>query len=386
MASRFVLRAVCLLGPVLLAGCHAGGVGNLAAKPEPSLPKVSLTAAEAIQKHNVNASRIQALDAKPKITVSGPINGTVDGRMAMERPKNFKLQMFTPMSRNTAADIGSNADEFWFWTKGGRGSKDNAILVCSYEDLDRSALSAAFQPDWIIEAMGLRSISREEAAAMSSKPGDLYGTIKLTSTRRGAAGETLTKETIIDPSGQIREHRLFQGEGTKKSLIAQAVITENRTIKMEGGESVVLPYHFKLEWMQERLALEILLDSPRLNPTWNDEERQARFSEPEIPGSRRVNLADYAPTKPAASRASAADVTPPSTTPRSRSSRSAPPPGGNIRLGAPEPFGVEGASRERGRDRDRDEPVALTADARDNPKASMLDQVVRPDVSRPTEQ
>ncbi len=380
MASRPSLLALLLGGVASLSGCHAGGVGNLAAKPEPSLTKVSLTATEAIEKHNLNAARIQSLEARPRITVSSAsVNGTVDGRMAMERPKNFKLQMLGPM-KTPAADIGSNADEFWFWTKGGRGSKDNAILVCSYDDLERTTLSAAFQPEWVIEAMGLRSISREEAAAMTSKQGDTYGTIKLTSVRRGNGGDSLTKETIIDPSGQIREHRLFQGEGPRKRLIAQAEVMEYRPYKVDANDSVNLPYRFKLDWMREQLSLDIVLDSPKINPQWNQDDRQTRFSEPEIPGSKRVNLADYAPGQGKAPARASADPLPSLPTPRTRNSRSAPTPGGNIRLGSPEPFGVEGASLAPS------EPVALTADLRDQPNGSALDQVVRPGIPRPVDQ
>ena len=90
-----------------VAGCHAGGVGNLAPRPEPNLPKVSVTAAEAIRKHNINASHVQALEAKPRITIaSAEMNGSVDGRIALERPHSFKLEMFGPGLKRPVADIG----------------------------------------------------------------------------------------------------------------------------------------------------------------------------------------------------------------------------------------------------------------------------------------
>ena len=163
MASRPAVGALVLVAAAFLTGCHAGTSGNLAARPEPSLPKMTLTTTEAIQKHNANALRVMALEARPNVSLSSAQGGmSLRGNMALERPKSFKLQLST--LTETVADIGSNVDEFWFWTKS-KGKKDNNVYVCSYEDIDRTPLSAAFQPDWIVEAMGLRSISTRRSGS-----------------------------------------------------------------------------------------------------------------------------------------------------------------------------------------------------------------------------
>jgi hypothetical protein len=380
MASRSLFPLGLIGALALFAGCHAGGVGNLAPKGEPILPRVSMTAKEAIEKHNLNASKVQLVDSRPRITVkSASFQGSADGRMALERPKNFKLEMVS--LGKTVADIGSNDTEFWFWTGRSRGNRDNSIMVCSYDDLERTALSTTFQPEWVIEAMGLRSISAEEATQMDSQQGDRYGTIKLVSTRKGTGGAVFTKETIIDQTGKILEHRMFEGDRAdkRKTLVASAVVSEYKLVPLADNptEKALMPYRVKLEWVKEQLALEIQLDSMKLNVPISDESRQAKFSEPVIPGSKRVNLADYAPTAPA--RASVE----PTPGPRTRSTRPAPDsssPNSGIRLGAPEPFGVEGAMRGR-----RD-PVALQADLRgtDIPRGSM-EEVVRPGTPRPSE-
>ncbi len=169
MRSRPAVLALALGVVALLPGCHAGGASGLSAKPAPPVPGVSLTATEAIERHNLNAARVQVLEARPRITVSSPgMNGSADGRMALERPRNFKLTI-EHMAKGQIADLGSNDKEFWFWAQ---SKKDNNVYVCSYDEIDRSPLSAAFQPDWIVEAMGLRTISREEARQMTSKGAD----------------------------------------------------------------------------------------------------------------------------------------------------------------------------------------------------------------------
>jgi hypothetical protein len=382
MGSRPAVFALALgLGAVaLLPGCHAGGTSGLSAKPAPTLPNVSLTATEAIEAHNLNAAKVQALEARPRISVDAPgaPRASVDGRMALERPRNFKLQMTPTMRSTPVADIGSNDDEFWFWTE---SKQDKNVYVCAYNDVDRAPLSSAFQPDWIVEAMGLRTISREEARQITSKPGDAYGTIKLVSSRRGKNGETLIKETVLDHSGRIKEHRLYQGQGKDRALLAYATIEEFRPIPVEGKETVTLPYRFRLAWVPEKLILDVLLNSPKVVAGFSEEDRELKFAEPEIPGMGRVNLAELAPRQPASASARAAEPTPSSRTHTTRATPSSR--DSSIHLGAPEPFGVDDSARAPG------DPVALSADlpadtsARSDPN---VNRVVRPALPRAVDQ
>jgi hypothetical protein len=293
--------------------------------------------------------------------------------MALERPKYFKLTIAGGMGRGTVADIGSNSKEFWFWAE---SKKDNNIYVCNYEDIDRSPLSAAFQPDWIVEAMGLRPISRDEARQMTSKGADVPGAVKLVSTRRGTSGETLTKETILDTSGRIKEHRLYRGQGKDRTLLASATISEFRPVVVEGRESALLPYRFTLTWVPEELRLDVQLDNAQLMAGYSDEVRQARFIEPEIRGSGRVNLAELAPRpSPSARTADQGSI-------RTRSSRPAPTSSDSgVRLGDPEPFGVDNSAR-TGSD-----PVAMSADlSGPDPSDPSVNRVIRPALPRAVDQ
>jgi hypothetical protein len=381
MGSRPAVFALALgLGAVaLLPGCHAGGASGLSAKPAPTLPNVSLTATEAIEEHNLNAAKVQALEARPRISVDAPgvPKASVDGRMALERPRNFKLQMIPTMRSTPVADIGSNDDEFWFWTE---SKQDKNVYVCSYSDVDRTPLSSAFQPDWIVEAMGLRPISREEAKQMTSKPGDAYGTIKLVSTRRGKNGETLTKETVLDHSGRIKEHRLYQGQGKDKALLAYATIEAFQSIAVDGKDTVTLPQRFRLAWVPEKLTLDVLLNYPKVVSGFSEEDRELKFAEPEIPGTGRVNLAELAPRQPPSATARGSEPGPS----RTHTTRAAPSSrDSSVRLGAPEPFGVDDSARAP-----RD-PVALSADLPDDTPSRPdpnVNRVVRPALPRAVDQ
>jgi hypothetical protein len=369
MASRKAVLLLSIGALLCLAGCHAGTSGGLSPRPEPSLPKLS--AIQAIEKHNENAKRVVALVAQPTIVVSTPGQspGKVDGKLSLERPKNFKLVMKS--LRGQEADIGSNDDEFWFWVN---NKADRSVYVCSYEDVDRTRLSAGFQPDWIVEAMGLRTVSHDEADKMIVKDGDRLYTMKLISTRTGSNGSVLTKETIIDNAGLIREHYLYQGQGKTRTLVASAVIEKFHPpiATLDGSGSVTLPAKFRLTWVQEQLTLDINLREPQLVAGFSVAQRHEKFVEPEDPNLRRTNLAEIVPTPSTAPRSRAA-ADPPA---RTRTSRSVPPIRTEVDLGS-EPLSLDNAQSSR---------PSTAASAPVSWSRAPLDQVVRPDLRRSDDQ
>ena len=61
--------------------------------PRP-LAEQTLDVNEFVAEHNRNAGQIQSLEAKPTIKVQGKeFSGQADGQLALERPRNFKLEL-----------------------------------------------------------------------------------------------------------------------------------------------------------------------------------------------------------------------------------------------------------------------------------------------------
>jgi outer membrane lipoprotein-sorting protein len=369
MASRQAVLVLSIGALVGLAGCNAGTSGGLSPRAEPTLPKLS--AIQAIERHNENAKRVVALQAEPVIVVSmpGQSPGKVDGRLALERPKNFKLVMKS--IRGQEADIGSNDDEFWFWVN---NKQDKRVYVCSYEDVDRTRLSAGFQPDWIVEAMGLRTISHDEADKMTVKSGD-HGTMKLISTRTGSNGSVLTKETVIDGAGLIREHHLFQGQGKNRVLVASAVIDRSQNITApDGSGTVTIPSRFRLTWVQEQLNLDITLRDVQLVAGFSESQRHTKFVEPDDANLKRTNLAETVPA-PSTTPRSRAAADPPA---RTRTSRSVPPIRTGVDLGS-EPLSLDTTQPAR-------DPSAAGTPVSWSRATAKVDPIVRPDLPRPDDQ
>ena len=209
----------------------------------------------------------------------------------MERPRNFKLDMRSTLG--TVADIGSNDAEFWFWVK---GNEDKSLYWCNYQDLESSALAVSYQPDWIVEALGLKPISPAEAEGIRVRTtGTEPGTTALVFAPTKAGGDTIRREIIVwNNSRRIKEHRIYAGK--TPTLVAQATV--NRIKEVEIGstatndrDSCYLPDSVKLDWKREQLVLNVTLQDVKVNQF--DSSRSADlFVEPNNPGYTRVNLAD----------------------------------------------------------------------------------------------
>ena len=347
-----VNRRFSLIGSFALLtsfGCHAGPQPNVA-KTEPPITRADLTATQFIAKHNKNAAAIQSLKAFPSINIVDD-NGNqkrrarADGSLAMARDKDFHLMITYGGLKHKAADIGSNEQGFWFWVD---DDKENAVYFCDSKDVDNCQLGVTLQPDWIMEAMGLREFTEQEVRTMNIKPGQTPGTLVLTQLRLDSKGGKYTKETTVrEATGTIIEHKLYSG--VKKELLAVAAISEyggtrqteptvvhdpdgtTRTLDAP-TDLIVLPKKFRLTWVKENLSIDVAMPNPEVNPSFSDEQQVALFTEPKIPGTTRRDLAQLSPP---------ASTAPP----RTYESRPIPSPG--VRLGQPEPIdsGTVKASR-----------------------------------------
>ena len=297
MARRILALRLALLALVALAGCNAGTNGGLR-RQEPPMAVEAISKARFIAQHNKNAEAIRSLKATPSIVFAatddkGKLNqGSLKGRMAMERDRDFRLEISSTLHKQ--ADIGSNQKSFWFWI---RDNSERALYVCNYDQVDASPLAVTMQPDWILESMGLRPIDEREAQTISAAKGDKPGQLVLTQLRKDPKGGSLTKMTVVNEmTGEILEHRLYSG--AKEKLLARATIAETREIKMlptegeAGGWSVNFPSRLKLEWVVERFSLDIAMgETLTINPRFPEAQKLALFTEPQINGAVRTDLA-----------------------------------------------------------------------------------------------
>lgn len=331
LASSLLMAAALLSA---FSGCRTAGVNDFARKD--LLPKAETeSAADLLVEHNRNAGLVESIEARPQINVSNRrLSAAANGKLALERPRNFKLVLANPLGTEMA-DIGSNDREFWFWAK---DSPDKAVFYCNYDESGDSPLAAGFQPDWIVEALGLRVIPDSEAATIKVEPGSTPGTWRLSQRQKSSKGESVFKETVLSAATKrIIEHRVYAPDN--KTLLTKAIILEYQAYPIafgseESPDKVYLPRKFQLSWEQEKMSLEIYMKQVEINH-FDPSRRKAVFIEPERPGMARKNLAEMA---------GLANRTPTLERPTSvRETMPAPPP--RVRLSDPTPLGIEGAVR-----------------------------------------
>jgi hypothetical protein len=319
------------------AGCSAGAAGRLAIRPEASPAVPPAAVARIVEETNLNAEQVRTFYAETN--VSGQVGlrgGNLEGYVALEQPKDFSFKLSQGgLSNKEVVDLGSNQDEFWFWV---RNNDERAVFVGEYGSDGAVPTGLPFQPDWIVEALGLRPIPESESARLQVERGDTPGTIKLTHVRDDGHGGTLVKQTILDEQTQrVVMHRYFARD--HKTEVARVVPSEYvRVAASEAGDpegpSVVVPQHLEIDLRpsanpRENIHLKVQLRKLKVNASFPEDRRTAWFTVPKYSGYQTRRL--FADPVYAAGGES-----------RRYESRPAPPSG--ARLGDPQPFGVEDSS------------------------------------------
>lgn len=256
-----------LLLAVLLALCSSGcawgrnlfgGRGFLAPAPCALSPTSSVE--DVVAHLNENSHKLTAWrTTKGTISTRGAagVPVTVSASIAVESPRNFRLQVNGPMGGNEV-DLGSNTDQFWFWNK----RNEEKYVFTARHDQESGRMQRfpiPFQPDWIMEALGVINIDPEETILEPGPP--RTNTAILRADRVSPQGASVKKVTVVDLCrGVIREHALYDARGR---LIARAVLSEH--IRDKASEAVI-PTKIDLEWPQAQLGLTMRLFEIEVNP------------------------------------------------------------------------------------------------------------------------
>ncbi len=352
-----------------LVGCSAGAGSRLAIRPDsaPQTPP-SMRVAEVVETLNRNAEKVEGLTASTTVSVNDShfVGGT-SGRLALERPRNFKLNLEKGFG-GSVVDVGSNDQEFWFWTK---NSKDKSIYVGQYGANGAAPPELLVQPDWIVEALGLHVIPEEEIRRLKVERGR-DRTLVLTHFRDDGRGGTALKKTVLNEQGQILRHYFYASDS--KRPVAVATPSNYRALKVAGestdasADTLELPQKVHLALYNEQnskdpLVMDIALSNVEINPRFTEENRQALFSVPKIAGYqvKRINESPSYAEGPS----------------RLYESRSIPPIQAGTELGEPTPFGTEGASLKWS------DPMPLSADLAAPPEPEGAEALVAPGIPRP---
>src|SRR5262245_35815809 len=129
--------------------------------PPPCVLAADATKDDVVAYLNENTRKIHSWRTdRAKIRTRG-VPVPLDAYIAVESPRNFRLIVKAPMGPREA-DLGSNQEHFWFWNK---QNQEKCVFQARHDEPAKlKRFPIPFQPDWIIETLGVIDIDPEEVA------------------------------------------------------------------------------------------------------------------------------------------------------------------------------------------------------------------------------
>src|SRR5215213_10090135 len=234
---------------------------------------------------NRESSRLQSIqttDLSISVWSQGNSAG-LEGTLLCQKPRYFKLVGKKLGSQEVL--VGSNEDRFWFYIK--RDPSD-ALYHCShteYANGSSSELPFPFQPEWVLEALGMGQIDPDARLRVE----DDKATYRLIEDAK-LRGQPIRKVTVFykgaahNEQPQVKARMLYDD---RDRLICQATVKSVRRIG-----SVTVPQVIKLQWPAQDTTLELDLGQ---GVQLNRQLSMEAFQMPRL-GSKQVDLARDRPT------------------------------------------------------------------------------------------
>jgi hypothetical protein len=260
-----------------LSGASCPQMVRQYANPLPRVLPASPTLEQVIEVVNRNSSQIQSFSTG-RASLSGSGFPSLTASVAFQRARRFRLQAGTGFGAEM--DLGSNDGLFWFWVK---RSQPPAIYFCRHDQFATSQAKKVtpFEPQWLIEALGVMEFDRALPHQMTLLPNDR---IKIDTIRDTPEGP-IAKVTIIDGSqGWVLEQHVYDA---CRRLAASAVASGHRRDPLTG---LVMPTVVDINSPQAQLRMRIDLGNVEINRMADD--RPALWTMPSYPGASLVDMGD----------------------------------------------------------------------------------------------
>lgn len=283
---RVLASLLCLTICGLLVGCESGGKRFIfGPTPTPTPAPAGVPTAEALVDYlNENARRIQSLrctdvdiEASQKLQV---IN--VRAKMMSSKPRNFL--MTASAFAKPLVDLGSNDNEFWFWFS---QMPDPHQYFCTYKDFEEGKVARfpfPFQPDWIMEALGMGPYGPASKYTLEHDA----TTLKLVEKTRTPQGQAVRKVIVISrrpvqaPQAQVQAYMLLDDATGKEICSAQI-----QEVHVDSTTGAVVPKRMDLRVPAENARLRITFNRMDVNPQLNP----AAFQRQPLQGIQSFDLA-----------------------------------------------------------------------------------------------
>jgi hypothetical protein len=261
---RYVRISLGLALVVGVAGCPEGSRLNLLrpggqVNPLPATPPSKEDLVAYLNDNSANVPGVSSDDVTLTVYMGNGIGVPVNAVLRAEGPRNFRMK--AKLFGNDEVDLGSNNQEFWYWIK---RAEPPLQVFCSYQALEAGQVKEMpfpFQPDWVMEAMGMGKYgSAEKYERVVEKE-----TVKLVEKTKSPQGVPVRKIIVFNlrPAAgdqpQVTDYLLVD-DATGK-LICSAHI-KRRQIIVGRGE---IPREMELNWQEQKIKLGLTINAAKIN-------------------------------------------------------------------------------------------------------------------------
>jgi hypothetical protein len=251
------------MGTMSLPGCLPKNMANgnfIPWREPPCVLPPGMSKSQIVAHLNKN---IRSLHGWQSHDVSISANGLrvkLRAHIAVESPRNFRLIAKLPIGGNEA-DLGSNAERFWFWTRRGHPSQ-KFVFHSRHDQVQRGRHAIPIQPDWLLEVLGV--IPLDETKMIYQPDVDGSGFVSLLEDRVAPDGRKVRRVILVSSChGYIVSHRLYDAAD---KLLAKAELSDYQIHRIDGSSSVLLPQRIALDWPQTGMSLDMHIGHVEVNP------------------------------------------------------------------------------------------------------------------------
>lgn len=269
---RFAKTCVLLAALVPLVGCETFRWG-LFRRDDPTPPPGALPSADQLVAYlNDNSQRIRSLSCTDiDLTAQQRFQSFgLRGKMMAMKPRG--LVMNATAFGSPVVDLGSNSDEFWFWFSKGEPYQ----FFCTYKDYEEgrvAKLPFPFQPDWVLEGLGMGSFGSADKYTIESDA----KTVRLVERTRSPQGQPVRKVIVMNrrearaPNPQVQAYLLFD-ETTNKEICSVHV----HETKIDDATGAIVPRKMDVRWPTDNAKLTFTFNQMQVNPVLEEAQFQRR--------------------------------------------------------------------------------------------------------------
>ncbi len=179
----------------------------------------------------------------------GSFSFSFTGYLRYEKKNKFRMTFGTIFGKEV--DLGSNDQQFWFWS---RRNKDPGLFYAKHEDYYKTRLKTPFNPIWIMSSLGIDVIDTQKSKIVD----EVGKSVMVIYQTKNASGTPILVTTFINKNTSKIESILTTNLNGKALVSVEIKEYENE-----------LPKWIVYSWLEENMTMELKLENPRMGGVSN---------------------------------------------------------------------------------------------------------------------